>query len=132
METYKRLGILIVATAALGAGVVGAAPAPAAEAKTYKKPGSVTRTEARKVARALDRQKCLTLKETKKIVKGAGYDVTDDEGEPGWVDRDWKPAKGVESFGVSYFKGCAAVGAYTFTNGKFVIFGDLSKAALFD
>jgi hypothetical protein len=33
---------------------------------------------------------------------------------------------------VSDFKSCAAIGANTLTNGKFVIFGDLSKAALFD
>jgi len=61
------------AAVAIGAGSLALAAPSADAAKVYKKPGSATVKEGRKVVREADKQKCLTLKEAQKIVKGAGY-----------------------------------------------------------
>lgn len=69
MAHYKRVIAAAVATLTLG---VGAAALPSvAEAKVHR--GTITRTEAGKVYKQMLRQKCLTVKETRKIVHGKGY-----------------------------------------------------------
>jgi len=79
-----------------------------------------------------DRQECLTLKGTKKNIKSTGYNAARRRHRARLGPPRPEARQGVESFGVSDFKSCAAIGANTLANGKFVIFGDLSKAALFD
>ena len=68
---------IITRIAAVGAAVsIGAGglalTAPTADAATYKKVGTATVKEGSKVVREADQQRCLTVKETRKIVKGNG------------------------------------------------------------
>lgn len=60
-----------IAALAVTAGLGLAVTAPTAEAASYGT-GTVTKKEGRKVVREADKQKCLTLKEVRKIVKGKG------------------------------------------------------------
>ena len=71
----------IAAAVAIGAGSLALVAPSEASAATYKKQGSATVKEGRKVVREADKQKCLTLREVQKIVKGAGVAV---EGGRGW------------------------------------------------
>ena len=75
---------IIKRTAAIGAAVaigvgVGALAATAPDASAAGKVGTATVNEGRKVVREADKQRCLTLKETRKIVHGNGTRM-----EGGW------------------------------------------------
>ena len=114
---------IIKRTAAIGAAVaIGAGAlafsAPTADAATYRKPGSVTVKEGRKVVREADKQKCLTLKEVRKIVKGAGYVATDEDN--GGTTNVWYgkgKAAGLVVEGYDTGK-CATAAALIYDNGN--------------
>ena len=84
---------------ALGAGSLAlSAPADAAS----HGPGTVTKAEAKRVNKQLDKQRCLTQKETFRIIHGTGN--TDDKAERTiW----WEGRGSVISFTVKFKKKCA-------------------------
>jgi hypothetical protein len=110
----------ITAAIAVGIGVV-AVTAPSADAASST--GSVTRKEGRKVIREGDRQKCLTLKEVRKMVHGNGKKTWDADG---YKEYTWKGAKksGVYELWVGFDNKtkCANWGEMSNRNGDFFSF----------
>lgn len=103
-KNLKRLAGLGVAAAA-GLGML-AVTAPSASASTVKSHGTATVSEGRKVVREADRQKCLTLKEVRKIVHGSG-----EQAEGG---RVWFGKGKADFLFVEFNGGKCAQGAYLF------------------
>ena len=102
MKNVRRLVALAATTAILGGGVAALAPSNA-HAATFGT-GTATVKEGRKVVREADKQKCLTLKEVRKIVKGNGNQM---EGGRSWNSKgkgDW--------LGVEFSGGKCATSAY--------------------
>ena len=111
---------IITRIAAVGAAVsIGAGglalTAPTADAATYKKVGTATVKEGRKVVREADQQRCLTVKETRKIVKGNGEYLGVEDGNANYY---WKATGKAEFLLVQYHGGCANAAALVYDNGN--------------
>lgn len=90
----------IAAALAVGAGAL-AVGAPSASAAST---GTATSAEARKVMRQAEDQRCLTLKEARKIVKGNGtYSGTDSLGARYY---HWSGKGSVRTLDISVLQGC--------------------------
>ena len=93
----------VAAAVAIGAGSLALAT-PSASAATYRSAGTATVAEGRKVVREADEQRCLTLKETRKIVKGNGREYAVDGPTRGFA---WKGKGNVARLNVTFVHGCA-------------------------
>ena len=96
------------AALAVGLGAM-AATAPSASAASHV--GTATVKEGRKVVREADRQRCLTLKETRKIVHGTGSR----DANPGTYY--WYAKGRAEVLIVEYSGGCAVFSGLQYDNG---------------
>ena len=104
MSRFMRIGVTGLAALALagGAAAVTAMPAEAA----IKGKGSVSARESDKVLRAMSKQRCLTIKETQRIVKGKGTKVRA-TAKNRHVVWSWNGTGAVDKLEVQYDKGCA-------------------------
>ena len=98
MSTFKTRAAAVSVAVALGLGSVALAAAPAEAAG----PGTVTKAEAKRVNKQLHKQRCLTRKETFRIIHGTGS--TDDKRER---TIRWDGKGSVISFTVKFKKKCA-------------------------
>jgi hypothetical protein len=90
----------IAGAVALGVGVLGVM---APDASAYSR-GTASKSEISKLNRAMDRQKCVTLKETRKILKANG---TKDWSRPGaWKGYTWNGTGDVEYLDVRFHRNC--------------------------
>jgi hypothetical protein len=90
----------VAAAVAIGTGAL-ALSAPDAGAASR---GTATATESRKVMRQAEDQRCLTLREARKYVKGTGtYSGTDDIGARYY---HWSGKGSVRSLDISVLQGC--------------------------
>lgn len=116
-----RRAALIAAVSIAAVTVTGSiAPTTASAAS----PGSVTVSEGRRVIRAADHQRCLTLKETRALVHGSGVLVGKDSASR---YQTWK-GKGKASFlDVVYVHGCAIGAWLDYDNGRQLSWHDMSS-----
>jgi hypothetical protein len=98
-KSIKRV-VGIAATAAVGFGIM-AVTAPSASAAGR---GSASVSEINKLSREMDRQKCVTLKEVRKIIHGNG---TREWTRPGsWKGYTWNGSGDVDYLDVRFHKNC--------------------------
>lgn len=111
----------ITGAVALGVGALGAM-APDASAAGR---GTATKTEARKVVREAESQRCLTLKEARKIVKGNGtYIGSDDLGARYY---HWAGTGSVRTLDISVLGSCTDLVAVDWRRGATTYWGDYSR-----
>ena len=98
-KVITRTAATLAATVAIAGGFALSAPDASAASR-----GTATATEARKVVREAERQRCLTLKEARKIVHGNGtYSGTDDIGARYY---HWSGKGSVRSLDISVLGSC--------------------------
>jgi len=102
----------IIGTAVVGLSAAGlAVTAAPASAQTVRSHGTVTRAESNRVHRAIDKQRCLTLSETRHIVGAKGKTFKEPEDGTTYVTVTFKGKRGtsVKSLSVSLVDNCAYV-----------------------
>jgi hypothetical protein len=99
-----------------------AATAAPASAQSIKAHGTATRGENNKLHRAIDKQKCLTLRESQKIV-GAKGEVERD-GVDTYVTFTGKKHTSVQSVSVFLIDNCAFAVLSDLTHGRFQMTGN--------
>ncbi|HEY5848736.1 MAG TPA: hypothetical protein VIT42_18290 [Microlunatus sp.] len=104
MSKFKRIGVAVLATIALAGGAAAATASPAEAA--IKGKGTVSARESDKVLRAMTKQRCLTIKETQRIVKGKGTKVSA-TAKNRHVVWSWNGIGAVDKLEIQYHKGCA-------------------------
>ena len=122
----RKIAVLAAATLATVAVTASIAPT---SASASVKGGTVTASEGRRVIRAADRQKCLTLKEVRHIVHGKGVKAA---GDYVGTYQTWKGKGKIAFLDVTFRKGCADGAWLDYDNGKQLSWIDYSSPTFAD
>jgi len=119
----------IAAIAAATIAVTGIVTTIPTDAHAASKAGTVTVSEGRRVVKAADHQRCLTLKETRKIVKGQGTLVGKDNDSR---YQTWNGKGKADYLDVIFWHGCADAVYLVRHSGKELVFLDYSSPIFAD